>query len=379
MNRKLLLPLTALVAAALAAGCGGSHAGAPSKQTGPSKPGSVRWTDEAPAWSPDGREVVFASDRTNPHSYDHPRRGGDALYVMNADGSHVRRLTSLSGDAHEPSFSPDGKRIVYAGSVLDASGKVTDSSGIYTISAKGANVRSLTPGLKGDSPAWSPDGRWIAFVGPGADLYVVRPDGTDRHRLAINIDASAFSGSPFAWSPDASEIAVVGADERLYRISVDAREPVRARRPEFAYPLTVAIAWSPDGHSVAYVRGELTGSGGSFTFVNSRVWLFDLRTHDSRGLSVDGDLDASIAWLKGPRPMLAVCERSGIRLVGAGGRSHAALKFADPTACSASPNGKKLLFLGGGDGNYYSAIYVAAFGSTHPRKLSQLGPEGRSR
>jgi hypothetical protein len=80
----------------------------------------LHWTDETPAWSPNGQEVVFASNRSHRHS------GIDHLYLMSPDGSHLRRLTRDRLDAREPSFSPDGKQIVYAADVLDSSDDYTE-------------------------------------------------------------------------------------------------------------------------------------------------------------------------------------------------------------------------------------------------------------
>ena len=59
----------------------------------------LRWTDETPSWSPDGPEIVFASNRV------HPKGGIDHPYLMKADGTGVKRLTSGNLDAREPSFS----------------------------------------------------------------------------------------------------------------------------------------------------------------------------------------------------------------------------------------------------------------------------------
>src|SRR5688500_8492524 len=99
-----------------------------------------------PAWSPDGRRLVYESRR----------HGRAQLYVMNADGTGERRLTNSVGEDTHPSWSPDGALIVfdsYRDSVFN----------LYVIRADGTGERRFTqspPGARGEfarHPAWSPD------------------------------------------------------------------------------------------------------------------------------------------------------------------------------------------------------------------------------
>ena len=106
------------------------------------------YDDMWPAWSPDGRRIVFASTRD----------GDPEIYVMNADGSRAQRLTSTPGrDAH-PSWSPDGKTIAFQSPRLEGHTR------IFLMDADGSNQRPLTNnrGFCG-VPSWSPDGKQIAF------------------------------------------------------------------------------------------------------------------------------------------------------------------------------------------------------------------------
>jgi Tol biopolymer transport system component len=342
---------------------------------GPAALGGLRWTDETPAWSPNGKEIVFASNR--------PHRGGgiDHLYLMRPDGTHLRRLTRDRLDAREPSFSPDGKQIVFAARVLDGNNDYTGHGVIELISADGAHRRRLTPGLHGDAsiPAWSPDGRWVAFVDTvsteygsesRSDLYVVRNDGTDRHRLAINIDGSS---QPLAWAPNSKEVAVVGADERIYRLGVDARKPVRVTQGKWGVA-TTDVAWSPDGSQIAYVRGRIVVNNcfcdddGS-DVVDRHLWILDLATHRRRRVrSVTdsgslGDFGVTVTWLHGRRPSLAVYgPYSGTVVITPRGRKISTIYTPNGgmiTLGSASADGRKLLFVDGPDGSYRSAIFAA--------------------
>jgi len=146
--------------------------------------------DEAPfSWSPDGRQIAFA------------RPFGDAdIYVMNADGSNQTRLTNDVGEARSPAWSPDGQRIAFA-SERDG------NSEIYVMNTDGSGHTRLTNDSSFDSyPAWSPDGRRIAFAserdGDG-EIYVMNADGSEQTNLTNSPDDEWLP----SWSPDGQRIA----------------------------------------------------------------------------------------------------------------------------------------------------------------------------
>ena len=126
-------------------------------------------------------------------------RGGPfKLYVMNADGSGKRLLTLGEG----PAWSPDGRKLAFVGlTARTASGKCE----IYVINADGSGKRRLTstPGCE-NGPTWSPDGRKIAFSRGGnlhQQVYLMNADGSGQRRLT-HLPAHNIA-SPLAWLPNA--------------------------------------------------------------------------------------------------------------------------------------------------------------------------------
>ena len=184
--------------------------------------------DSDPAWSHDGTKILFVS---NTFSLDgettDPLLSDPEIWVMNADGSGQRPITSNAYSDTHPAWSPDGSKIAFESSRRD----LGDTDGnIYVMDANGNNQTNITPNSPtgcssncyqgGDSdPAWSPDGSKIAYVhgyGPPTNpnaggglpnIWTMDPDGGNRTTLSNNQDVSAFEP---AWSPNGARIAYVG-------------------------------------------------------------------------------------------------------------------------------------------------------------------------
>ena len=141
------------------------------------------------AWSPDGSQLVFTSDR-----------GGEDLYRIRLDGTGEQRLTTDPRPDWGAAWSPDGRSIAFAGNARD-------NLEIELVDTAGGGRRQLTDHAARDyDPAWSPDGTRIAFTSErdgNANVYVVHADGSSVTRLT---DDPSGDWRP-AWSPDGTLIA----------------------------------------------------------------------------------------------------------------------------------------------------------------------------
>jgi TolB protein len=134
-----------------------------------------------PQWSPDGKVIAFAA-------YDDPADGkgqSSEIYVVQADGTQLTRLTYTDNINLNPRWSPDGSQLVFYGYMVGAFDTGTPNTGlteVYIMNADGTGLTNLTqnPGLD-YQPAWSPDGSWITFASTRetSGIFVMRPDGSD--------------------------------------------------------------------------------------------------------------------------------------------------------------------------------------------------------
>ncbi|HYF36988.1 MAG TPA: M28 family peptidase [Prosthecobacter sp.] len=170
--------------------------------------------DAEGAYSPDGRQIVFASNRA---AYEAPLNQADAerlkidkqyfmdIYVMNADGSNARRLTDVPGYDGGPFFSADGKRICWRR--FDEKGMIAE---IWTMGSDGSDQRQITKlGAMSWAPFFHPSGDYLIFTTnlngfANFELYLV--DAAGKHAPVRITTTDGFDGLP-VFSPDGKKLA----------------------------------------------------------------------------------------------------------------------------------------------------------------------------
>jgi len=190
----------------------------------------------SPAWSPDGRQIAFTATRSGPSQ----------IAAVRSDGTRRRDLAPAPHDQRAPAWSPDGRLIAF---LSNTSGGYFD---LYAVGADGRNLRRVptpAPSLQPDVTefVWLPDGR-LAYTnrsGLAQEGITVTTVGGAEHRYLG-------SGSAPAWSPDGRRLAFVvshaGAPEIYVRSA--AGKAVRLSDPNLA---CVRPAWSPDGRRIAFL------------------------------------------------------------------------------------------------------------------------------
>ena len=234
-----------------------------------------RESEYSPSLTPDGKWIVFTSERA----------GQSDLYRIHPDGTGLEQLTDDPAFDDQGSLSPDGKSLAFV------STRGEGFANLWLLDLASRKYRNLTPGPSGNfRPSWSPDNRWIAFssdrdASPGrfpgqwehmqsTGIYLIHPDGTGLRRLTR---AGGFAGSP-SWSSDGKRVLFYETDEtgaylaksgnsRTELVSVDIASGARTQYTA-SNEVKLAPQFLPGGNISYAVRGT---NGGL------RIWHPDRR------------------------------------------------------------------------------------------------------
>jgi Tol biopolymer transport system component len=200
-------------------------------------------SDGYPALSPDRETIAFKRATAAPTGSTDPH-----IYLVDADGSNLRRLTDARGAELNPAWSPDGSEIAFA---RETRGRFD----LFACAPDGSGLRRLTntPSDDEDYPAWSPDGRRLAFArfeegfenGSG-DLWVVTADG---RRETLVLGGPGRHSGP-AWSPDGERFLFV-EEGHLALMNADGTDVRPITEGEL---MDTRPTWSPDGSRILFTR-----------------------------------------------------------------------------------------------------------------------------
>jgi TolB protein len=272
----------------------------------------------------------------------HATHGGahTNIYVVPAAGGRPVRLTNNRESeedklAYDPSWSPDGKRLVFTEVRCHSC-----TSEIHVMPARpvGGTRWLGVPIAYGFHPRWSPNGKLIVFVGLNGGINVMRPDGSHRRLIA----RGGFADDGPTWSPDSKRIAFAQQETasrwRLYVVRADGSglRPVTSRRVSAANP-----SWSPNGRRIAFAQ----------QLVRWQIFTVNLKGKARTRVSNGRANDSFPVWSPNGRRLAFVRQEgnaTAVYTVGANGRG---VRRVSPRSMIAvqpawSPSGRKIAFAG---------------------------------
>jgi eukaryotic-like serine/threonine-protein kinase len=212
--------------------------------------------DQEIGWSPDGRRFAFVRKDTN-NNYD--------LYLANADGGNVIRLTNDGANKYGPQWAPDGRRVAF-------SQNRDGYPRLYAIDLESRVIARLTDSQENDCyNSFSHDGRQILFSrsrgrGVQRDIWVMDADGCNPRLLAAPPGADEFTNPCF--SPDGRRIAFQRFDISVRVWDVWVMNAAGGAQTRLTFAGGRSPTWSPDGKRIAFMSLRRTG--------NTEIYVMDV-------------------------------------------------------------------------------------------------------
>ena len=196
---------------------------------------------EDPAWSPDGKSIAFVLIKD----------GKKALALIDPDSGKTELLGPTGQSPIHPAFTPDGKALLYC-TDDDLRPPAKNESEIYALDLATRRVRAIISGGVNTYPVMSPDGRkiaWRKIVGDmNSEVFVADADGKNPHNITNH---HAWEGWP-AWSPDGKTIAFAGNRNAAWQIYLVDPDGKNLRLLAATEGRGTAPKWSPDGKMIFF-------------------------------------------------------------------------------------------------------------------------------
>ena len=270
---------------------------------------------------------------------------------MGADRRGARRLVGTSGWDEHPAWSPDGRRIAFDKGIYEAGQQDSlRTIDVWIVGVDGHGSRNVTHDGSATAPAWSPKGNALAYA-RGDGVFIVRPNGSGKRHAGRRADPT----EP-AWSPDGRRVAFTTPGE----VWIASASGAGQRRLAQGASSDTRAVWSPDGRSVSYFgnRGRTFGLF-AVRLAGGRLRL--LSRSEERGIWSPDGRRLALVRLGTPR-------EAGIFLAGPDGRGKRRLTRGLDTEPTWSPDGRRLAFRRGllvGD------IYVVGIDGSDLRNLTR--------
>jgi TolB protein len=230
-------------------------------------------------------KIVFVSNRD----------GNDELYTMDYDGQNQTRLTFNKIKDYMPAWSPDGRKIAYTS-------YKNNSAGLYILFPYDQRRDEVISKGTNYAPSWSPDGKKLAFCSTheesNPEIYAATSYGKNIRRLTIN---DAIDTAP-SWSPTSREIAFTSDRGGTPQIYVMDAEGSNVRRKSFGGNYFDAPSWSPTGDMIAYV---------SRVDQIFDIYILNLRTNQTHKITEGNARNESPCWAPDGRHLIFSSNISG--------------------------------------------------------------------
>ena len=235
-------------------------------------------------WSPNGKKIVFSTNKNSSTS-------GPSLYIMDSDGQNARPLSELSDGSplpgYAPAWSPDGKNIVFALCLCEGGGYAE----LYIMNLESKNISQLTNNNYPDGlPQWSPDGSTIIFQSSDKDsigavnLYSINPSNNQESQITFN------RGRTATWNSDGSYLAYYSINDTSVHIMNYAtmQDSSTIRIVLGNEILSPVMAWSADDSAILFISNTTDGSA------QQHLNQLDLKSHTIKRLLENLD---HVSWI----------------------------------------------------------------------------------